>query len=185
MFGHVTLPTYWWSFPVYSSSRKNWFHIHPRLERCRILPSLSGIPNRFPIFPGVKGRAVLGHRIESIRRNRTWLDTMISNQLGNVLDDFWIMVISFWEDEHWKAVSSEQTLYSSLWCPLDPCEKEETSVKKHFHDTHVYVLQQALCPCRVDEPLRQPADYNRATLTVCTQKLISVCFQFVLYQSSS
>lgn len=35
----LTLPTYCVSAPVYSSSRKNWFHIQPRLTRCSILPS--------------------------------------------------------------------------------------------------------------------------------------------------
>lgn len=151
MFGHVTLPTYWWSFPVYSSSRKNWFHIHPRLERWRILPSLSGIPNRFPIFPGVKGRALLGHGIQSTRRSRTWLVIMVSNQMGSVLVDFWIMVISFWLDEHWKAVSSEQTLYSSPWCPADPCEERK------LWSTNM---------TEVDEQLRQQSNYKRATLSV-------------------
>lgn len=134
MVGRFTLPTYWWSFPVYSSSRKNWFHIHPRLDRWRILPSLSGIPNRFPIFPGAKGRAIVGQRIESMRSSRTWLVIMVSNQLGNVLNDFWIMVISFWEDQHWKVVSSEQTLYSFLWSPLDPCKKRKLySRKRSWH----------------------------------------------------
>ena len=33
-----TFPTYCMSVPVYSSNKKNWFHIHPRLER------LSGTP---------------------------------------------------------------------------------------------------------------------------------------------
>lgn len=112
--GHITLPTYWWSFPVYSSSRKNWFHIHPRLERCRTLPpSLSGIPNSFPIFPGARGMAVLGHSMESAKRSSSWLAIIVSNQLQNVPNDLWIMVMGFWLDEHWKAVSSEQTLYSS------------------------------------------------------------------------
>lgn len=37
----LTLPTYWVSGPVYSSSKKNWFHIHPRLVRCSVFPSFS------------------------------------------------------------------------------------------------------------------------------------------------
>lgn len=113
--GHVTFPTYWWSFPVYSSSRKNWFHIHPRFERCRTLPpSLSGSPNTFPIFPGVRGMAVLGHRTGSTRRSSSWFAIILSNQLQNVLSYLQITVRGFWLDEHWKAVSSEQTLYSSV-----------------------------------------------------------------------
>lgn len=160
-FGHVTLPTYWWSFPVYSSSRKNWFHIHPRLERWRILPSLSGIPNSFPIFPGMNGRAVLGHSIESVRRSRTWLVIMVSNQMANVLDDFWIMVISFWLDEHWKAVSSEQTLYSCLWSPSDPCEKSKV---EWGNISRTLLLQKALNPGRVEEPLRQHSECKRTEL---------------------
>lgn len=78
-----TLPTYWWSFPVYSSSRKNWFHIHPRLERWRIFPSPSDVGGSFPVFPGVKGRAVLGHRSDSVSRRtrrRTWLVFMASSR---------------------------------------------------------------------------------------------------------
>lgn len=112
----VTLPTYWWSFPVYSSSKKNWFHIHPRFERWRTLPpSASGIPNTLPIFPGLRGMAVLGHNMDSAKRSSSWLAIIVSNQLQNVPNDLQIMVIGFWLDEHWKAVSSEQTLYSSAW----------------------------------------------------------------------
>lgn len=141
--GHVTLPTYWWSFPVYSSSRKNWFHIHPRLERWRILPpSLSGIPNSFPIFPGVKGMAVLGHSMESASRSSTWLAIIVSNQLQNVPDDLRIMVIGFWLDEHWKAVSSEQTLYSSV-CDVVPIpvgkKKTQGSVRQNARRLFAYV----------------------------------------------
>lgn len=40
----LTLPTYWVSGPVYSSSRKNWFHIQPRLVRCNVFPSFSDTP---------------------------------------------------------------------------------------------------------------------------------------------
>lgn len=36
-----TFPTYCMSVPVYSSSRKNWFHIQPRLERLRGTPLAS------------------------------------------------------------------------------------------------------------------------------------------------
>lgn len=38
MCSESTFPTYCMSVPVYSSNKKNWFHIHPRLER------LSGTP---------------------------------------------------------------------------------------------------------------------------------------------
>lgn len=40
----LTLPTYWVSGPVYSSSKKNWFHIQPRLVRCSVFPLFSDNP---------------------------------------------------------------------------------------------------------------------------------------------
>lgn len=90
----LTLPTYCFPLPVHSSKRKKLFHIHPRLERWSVRPSLSAVLN-----PGTgRSKAELHSRTDNSRTKVSWLVIIVSYRSWRVLDKESISVLSVvWE----------------------------------------------------------------------------------------
>lgn len=139
--GWTTFPTYCMSVPVYSSNKKNWFHIQPRLERLRGTPLAScPVSPADPLRPPVVLRRALSPtpgelrwaKAHSIINAQTLLLSMATPPQPPVFSPLpqWSGSSGFWSE---YRISPHAVIY---WSRKDSSDSHGWGGKQHLEHLH-------------------------------------------------